>query len=52
MKVTKKQSFFVRGIDPEIWKKARIRSIEEDRSMQEVVRKLIELWATGKVKLK
>lgn len=45
------QDYLVRGIDAEIWKKARIRAIEEDIPMPEVMRELITMWAKGQVDL-
>jgi hypothetical protein len=43
--------YLIRGIDKELWKKARIRAIKEDLTMPKVMRELIEGWVKGKVEL-
>ena len=43
--------YLIRGIDKEIWKKARIKAIQEDLAMPKVMKGLIEGWVKGKVEL-
>jgi hypothetical protein len=43
--------YLIRGIDRELWKKARIKAIQEDLTMPKVMRGLIEGWVKGKVEL-
>ena len=43
--------YLMRGIDKELWKKARIKAIKEDLTMPKVMRGLIEAWVKGEVQL-
>jgi hypothetical protein len=43
--------YLIRGIDKELWKKARIKAIQEDLPMPKVMRGLIEAWVKGEVQL-
>ena len=43
--------YLIRGIDKELWKKARIKAIQEDLTMPKVMRGLIEAWVKGEVQL-
>jgi len=43
--------YLIRGIDKELWKKARIKAIQEDVTMPKVMRGLIKGWVKGEVQL-
>ncbi len=43
--------YLIRDIDKELWKKARIKAIQEDLTMPKVMRGLIEGWVKGEVHL-
>lgn len=43
--------YLIRGIDKELWKKARIKAIQEDLTMPRVMRGLIEAWVKGEIQL-
>jgi len=41
--------YLIRDIDREVLKRARIRAIKNDVSIQAVIKKVIQLWANGKL---
>jgi len=43
--------YLIRDIDKELWKKARIKAIQEDLTMPMVMRELIKSWVKGEVQL-
>jgi hypothetical protein len=42
------QTYMLRGIDDDDWRKARIRAINEDRKMSELIRAFIHDYAAGR----
>ena len=49
--VDETMDYLIRGIDKELWKKARIKAIQEDLTMPRVMRGLIEAWVKGEIQL-
>lgn len=43
--------YLIRDIDKELWKKAKIKAIQEDLTMPKVMRGLIEAWVKGEIEL-
>ena len=41
----------VRNVNDEVWRKARIKAINAGVSMTRVIQELIEMWASGEVKI-
>ncbi len=43
-------TYLLRNIDPEFWRKVKIKALENDLSVQDVIIKLLNLWVQGKIK--
>ena len=41
----------VRNVNDEVWQRARIKAIKAGVSMTKVIQGLIEMWASGKIKI-
>ena len=41
----------VRGVDPEVWRRARSQAVLQGMPMGSVVTKLLEAWLKGKVRI-
>jgi hypothetical protein len=46
-----KAEYYIRGIDVESWRQMKIRCIKEDRKLSDTMRKLIEMYAKGKISI-
>jgi hypothetical protein len=44
--------YVIKNLDPEIWKKARIKAIKVDLKMMQIIKRLIEMWANDEVEVK
>jgi predicted HicB family RNase H-like nuclease len=48
-KEVKTMNILIRGMDKEIWKRARVKAVKEEMSMNQIVIKLIRMWVKGEV---
>ena len=45
------KTYLVKDIDPELWKRVRLRAVADNLTVREVLQRLIERYAAGKVPL-
>ncbi len=43
-------TYLLRNIDPEFWRRVKIKALENDLSVQDVILKILALWVQGKIK--
>lgn len=44
-------SYILRTIDPELWERVKARSTEDDLPLRRVILALLEMYASGKIKI-
>lgn len=40
------KSYYLRDLDPELWKRVKVRALQEDRSVRSAILELLKLYAT------